>query len=135
MANSATLRGLVGPFMPITQSFAAAEAGVAAGTALVYVGESADAGDGTPPMPYDGYVVGVLWSTEASANFTLQVTKDGTADTGQTVAVTGATGGSDMFEPGGEIAFSAGEVLGLKTITDTVSKDVNATLLILLETP
>lgn len=104
------------------------EAAVAATTKLRLAGTVFDAA-GDAVMPVSGWVVGMVVQSEASSNFTLQFTKNGTADTTNTVTVNAAKV-YDLWEP---IAFAANDTIGVKVIADTVSKDVSAWVLVVLD--
>jgi hypothetical protein len=109
--------------------FEALEAGIIAATRIPY--GQGDAGD--IPMPFPGYVVGYMFSSEAGSNFTIQVTVDGTKDTTLTVTVNAALEQA-MLNTAEYIEFVAGQTLGLEVVADTTSKDFKGWLLVALAT-
>lgn len=124
-----TLRELVGNYsLVMVGPFGELEAGVAAATKLRLAGSVfADAGD--PVMPTSGWVVGITAASETGSNFTLQFTKNGTANTVNTVTVNSAAE-YETFEP---IAFDAGDTIGLTAVADTTSKDAHGWVWVVLD--
>jgi len=121
-------RELLGAYCLLPLTFAELEAGVSATTKLRWQGSAAsDAGD--PPMPKAGYVVGLIIGSEASSNFTVQFTVDGTPNTVNTVTVNAAAKSLWLDSP---IAFTSGQTVGAYVVADTTSKDVVVIVLVAL---
>jgi len=118
-----TLRELLGSnALAVIGPFGELEAAVAATTELRRGGAVFDAA-GPAVALYDGIIVGMSASCEASSNFTVQVTVNGTPDTGVTMTVNAATE-VQKFKASEYVTFSAGDAIGANCIADTTSKDV-----------
>ncbi len=127
-----SIRELVGPnLLLLVGPFGELEAGVANTTILrLGAGIFADAVDVV--MPFDGVIVGMVGSSEAGANFTVDVTVNATPDTTTTMTVNSAKEVL-MFKPSEYVSFSAGDTVGMETTADTTSKDFSGYLLVALD--
>lgn len=101
--------------------FSALEAVVANTTRIPYLSTAAGVGD--PMQPYPGVVVGVMVGSVASADFTCEVTVDGTEDAGSVFTVD-AAGVYKQYKTNEYIAFAKGEAIGVRVLADTTSKNV-----------
>lgn len=133
MAQDLSVRELVGSnALSLIGPFGELEAAVAATTELRLCGATFDAA-GPPTMLYPGVIVGMSAACEASSNFTVQVTKNGTPDTGVTMTVNAATE-VQKFLPSEYVEFAAGDTIGANCIADTTSKDVSVYLWVIFDT-
>jgi len=129
MVVPADLRQMVGPRVLALLDFTLAEASVAAAAALTPTGKVGGSADGYA-APYAGDIIGVMWASEASADFTLQPTIDATPDATESIAIDAVSGFQILAA---SVAFVAGELLGLDVIVDTVSKDINCQLIVVFD--
>jgi hypothetical protein len=83
-------------------------------------------------MLWPGVIVGMSAACEAGSNFTVQVTVDGTPDTGVTMTVNAATE-IKAFLPSEYVAFTADQTIGCNCIADTTSKDVSIYLWVVFD--
>lgn len=124
-----SLRQMFGGWMSaVIGGFQELEAAVAATTIIRHLGAlAADAGDPTMPLP--GRIVGMMGSSEAGSNFTVQCTVDGTPDTGVTMTINSAKE-YVLFNENEYVTFAAGETIGMYCVADTTSKDFAGALLV-----
>lgn len=121
-AGAAMVR--IGPFGEL-------EAGVAATTILRHGGATFDAA-GDPTMPFDGVIVAMEGNSEASSNFTVDCTVNGTPDTTTTMTMNSAKEYVN-FTKANYVSFSAGDTVGMECTADTTSKDFSGALYVVFD--
>ena len=124
-----SLRQMFGGWMSaVINGFTELEAAIAATTIIRHLGAlGADAGD--PTMLYPGRIVGMMGSSEAGSNFTVQCTVNGTPDTGVTMTINSAKEYVN-FNENEYVTFAAGDTIGMYCVADTTSKDFRGALLV-----
>lgn len=133
MALDLPLRQLFGPAaLAVINGFVELEAGIAATTIIRHLSTIGDAA-GDPTMPLDGVIVGMMGSSEAGSNFTVQCTLNGTPDTQNTMTINSAKEYM-MFIPSNYVPFVAGDAIGMYCLGDTTSKDFKGALLVAFDT-
>jgi len=132
MAITTRLRETVGNYaLCAITGFVELEAAIAATTIIRHSSTIADAA-GDPVMPYPGVIVGMSGACEAGSNFTVQVTVNGTPDTGVTMTVNAAAV-YESFEPSDYVEFAAGQTVGMYCVADTTSKDFEGIVWVLFD--
>ncbi len=121
MGQDLPLRQLTGPNqMAMLGPFGELEAAVAVGE--LRIGGALFDAAGPIPALYPGVVVGMSGSSEAGSNFTVQITINGTPDTGVTMTVNAAKDIQEL-KPSEFVPFVAGDTIGTNVVVDTTSKD------------